>query len=639
MGRTRKARLIAADFETTVYDGQERTDVWAAACVEFGCEDVHVFGSIESQFEYFKSLDSNIICYYHNLKFDGAFWLSYLLGTLEYRQAYVGDDKAGYFMKPADQPNNSVAYNISDAGQWYRINIKVNGKIIELRDSLKLLPFSLATIGKSFKTKHKKLEMEYEGFRYPGCAITDEELSYIKNDVLVLKEALEFMYKEGHKKLTIGSCCLSEYRKLIGNKYYENLFPNLYEILLPETFGSANAGAYIRKSYRGGWCYVVEEKAGKKLGGGVTADVNSLYPSMMSSESGNAYPVGMPTFWKGEIPAEARKLGKYYFVRIRTRFYLKDGMLPVIQKKGTFLYRPTEMLRTSDIYNKEDGKYYPEYINFQGELEQAVMELTLTQTDYELIQKHYDLVDTVVLDGCYFEAKIGIFDEYIEKYKKMKMESEGALRTLAKLFLNNLYGKLASSPDSYIKKAAIREDGRLSFTEVEGTGKTPGYIACGSAITSYSRNFTIEAAQKNFHGYDKPGFVYADTDSIHCDIPRDELEGIRIHDKNFCCWKIECEWDGGFFVRQKTYIEHVVKDGDINLIEPVYNIKCAGMPDKCKELFIDALETGKLKTGGGEEIEIAGVEDFKVGLEIQGKLVPKQVPGGVVLTETTFRIR
>ena len=29
--------------------------------------------------------------------------------------------------------------------------------------------------------------------------ITDEEMEYIKNDVLVLKEALEFMFVEGHK--------------------------------------------------------------------------------------------------------------------------------------------------------------------------------------------------------------------------------------------------------------------------------------------------------------------------------------------------------------------------------------------------------------------------------------------------------
>ena len=73
-------------------------------------------------------------------------------------------------------------------------HIKKNNHFIELRDSLKLLPFSVKRIGESFKTKHKKLEMEYKGFRYAGCEITEEEKKYIANDVLVVKEALEFMF-------------------------------------------------------------------------------------------------------------------------------------------------------------------------------------------------------------------------------------------------------------------------------------------------------------------------------------------------------------------------------------------------------------------------------------------------------------
>lgn len=72
-------------------------------------------------------------------------------------------------------------------GQWYYIIIKKNNKIIEIRDSLKLLPFSLESIGKSFDTEHKKLKMEYEGYRYAGCEITPEEQAYIKMMFLFLK--------------------------------------------------------------------------------------------------------------------------------------------------------------------------------------------------------------------------------------------------------------------------------------------------------------------------------------------------------------------------------------------------------------------------------------------------------------------
>ena len=92
-------------------------------------------------------------------------------------------------------PNNSFKYSISDKGQWYNIIIKVNNHFIEIRDSLKLLPFSVKRIGQSFGTKHKKLDMEYTGFRYAGCNITEKEKEYIANDVLVVKEALEIAQK------------------------------------------------------------------------------------------------------------------------------------------------------------------------------------------------------------------------------------------------------------------------------------------------------------------------------------------------------------------------------------------------------------------------------------------------------------
>ena len=34
----------------------------------------------------------------------------------------------------------------------------------------------------------------------------------------------------------------------------------------------------------------------------------------------------------------------------------------------------------------------------------------------------------------------------------------------------------------------------------------------------------------------------------------------------------------------------------------------------------------------------ANLTDFKVGLEIDGKLLPKQIKGGTLLVETTFKI-
>ena len=205
------------DFETTVYKGQEYTEVWASASVELYTEDVQIFHSIDEQFNYFLEQDCNIIAYYHNLKFDGSFWLSYLLIDKHFKQAYdkTGEpENAVVWKKDKFMDNNSFKYSISDKGMWYTIIIKVNNHFIEIRDSLKLLPFSVERIGNNFETKHKKLDMDYEGLRYAGCPITDKEKEYIANDVLVVKEGLEIMFDQGHNNLTIGSCCLEEYKEI-----------------------------------------------------------------------------------------------------------------------------------------------------------------------------------------------------------------------------------------------------------------------------------------------------------------------------------------------------------------------------------------------------------------------------------------
>lgn len=651
----RNVRTFMGDFETTVFEGQTYTEVWASALVEIGEEEVVLHHSLPEMFDYLVSLRTNVVVYFHNLKFDGSFILDFLMYKKRFKQATEqldpNDINTIRFIRPKEMMNDTYQYSISDMGQWYKIVVKINGFLIEFRDSLKLLPFSVKRIGKAFKTKHQKLDMEYEGFRYAGCEITPEEQDYIKNDVRVVQEALEMMFDEGHTKLTIGSCCLEEFKNGFDKYEYESLFPNLYEYeISQDLYDSPNAGDYIRKSYKGGWCYLVKGKENKIMRNGTTADVNSLYPSMMSSISGNRFPLGNPTFWRGnEIPIIAQNPAYYYFIRIRTRFKIKRGKLPCIQIKKSYLYKSTEWLETSDVYNPRTKQYQSTYTDLDGNVRDTRVTLTLTMTDFQLIKEHYNLMDFEILDGCYFMSDIGIFDKYMEKYKRIKMVSEGAKRELAKLFLNNLYGKMASSCESNFKLAIEREDRRVGFITIIANDKRPGYIAAGSAITSYSRNFTIRAAQKNYHGVHSRGFIYADTDSIHCDLNPDEIVGITPHETEFCCWKLESQWDYAIFTRQKTYIEHITHKDLKPLDEPELCIKCAGMPERCKKLLADSIQ-GTVPENADyndykykyNEVEFAFVtehrslEDFDVGLCVPSKLLPKRIQGGIILQDTTY---
>lgn len=658
--RTQREDIYVADFETTVYDGQESTEVWAAAIVKLFTEDVQIYHSIDELFDFLISQTTNVIVYFHNLKFDGEFWLNFLLSRTSYKQAYCQQDEelnTGYFIDRKYMKSGEFKYSISDKGMWYTILIKHGIYFIELRDSLKLLPISVEKMGKSFGTKHKKLMMEYEGYRYPGCLITDEEKEYISNDVLVVKEAIEIMYNQNHKKLTIGSCCLSEYHAICPFQDYDKVFPNLYEYPIDkDTFGFNTMGDYIRASYRGGWCYVVDKKKNKIFKNGTTADVNSLYPSMMHSESGNRFPVGMPQFWIGnEIPVEALQPNVYYFVRVKFQFKLKRGYLPHIQIKNSPFYPSTVCLTTSDVLSRIDGKYHTQFEETDGSITPATVTMVMTMTDYELTKEHYNLYNVEILDGCYFNTRIGIFDEYIDKYKEIKMKSKGATREIAKLFLNNLYGKFATSTDSSFKVVRLKEDGSLAYRAVTENKKKPGYIPIGTAITSYARNFTIRAAQKNYYGPNKSGFIYADTDSIHCDLTPDKIQGIKVDDTAFCCWKLESSWDEALFVRQKCYAEHITHENQ-KPIQPYWDLKCAGMPDTCKNLFLLSMNPNTAKIVNDKDFrkllstdyaedeldflsETREITDFRIGLQIPGKLLPTHIKGGVLLTPTLYTMR
>lgn len=650
---------LVYDFETTVTGdiNQEKTEVWADATVELDAPDeyssVTVGASIEAFINKLFSYDDNALGYFHNEKFDGSFVIDYLLKH-GYTYAVVDKDK--------DLMDDCFTSLISSKGLWYTIKIRHNGNLYEIRDSYKLLPFSVKQIGKSFGTKHQKTEIEYVGDRKPNGVITEQEREYIANDVLVIKEALNILEQQGKDKMTIGSCCMSEYKEITGWTNFNKLFPNLYgnNYRLADGYGAESAGDYIRKSYKGGWCYLNPTYEGKHLVNikGTTADVNSLYPSSMLSP--HKYPFGLPRFGHGKIPDYiANSDDIYYFIRIKTRFYIKENHLPTIQLKNNIFYYGREWLTTSDYVDEEGNTFTCLEDDIHGGYIEMIPEMTLTMTDWELMQEHYNLKDTEFLDYCWFYAKEGFFDEYINKYAEIKMNAKDpAIRQLAKLHLNNLYGRFATSTDASYKIPYLK-DGVVHFEDKADVNiKKGAYIPIGSAITSYSRAFTIRAAQKNIDKYGYDAFCYSDTDSIHVLLEPDQIVGAPEHPTKFSHWKYEACWDEAIFVRAKTYIEHVTHDNR-EPIEPYYNVKCAGMPDRAKDNFIAKLTREPMTDDDDPEEYGASIgvkhlnpdeiafhklpkftlDDFKIGLRVPGSLKPKRIIGGIVLLNGMYEMR
>lgn len=282
------------------------------------------------------------------------------------------------------------------------------------------------------------------------------------------------------------------------------------------------------------------------------------------------------------------------------------------------MYNPRQYQTTS---RTKGDKYY--YDNNGDILLNGLVTLTLTKTDFNLMKQQYNITHLRFIEIVAFQAVKGIFDIYLNRYRELKLNATNKVdRTLAKLYMNNLYGKMATSTDSSYKVPYL-ENGILKFNEIAEFEKQAGYIAIGSAITAYAREFTITSAQANYFD-----FCYADTDSIHCIGKPENAKGVVLHDKNFNCWKCENIWFHGWFVRAKSYIE--MNDTDD------YLIKCAGMPENCKQLLAKQFRLNDPR------IQCCGYENltaFQEGVCVTGKLLAKQIKGGVLLVSTTFKFK
>ena len=209
--------------------------------------------------------------------------------------------------------------------------------------------------------------------------------------------------------------------------------------------------------------------------------------------------------------------------------------------------------------------------------------------------------------GWKFKSTVGLFKDYIDKWNKVKMEStlngNKAMRTLAKLMLNALYGKFALNPNVQ-SKIPWYDNGVVKYKLGEKETRDPIYIPVGTFITAWARYKTISSAQKV---YDR--FVYADTDSLHL-IGTEIPDMLEVDPVKLGAWKHESTFTRARFIRQKSYIEEI--DGELN-------ITCAGMPERCYQYVT--------------------WDNFHTGSTYDGKLGMTHVNGGIVLKDIPFSIK
>ncbi|MGN1328597.1 MAG: DNA polymerase [Eubacterium sp.] len=551
-----KRLLYTADFETTTDPDDCRVWAWAMQGIN---DDVFMYGnSLDSFMEQVQQAQYTL--YFHNLKFDGEFILHYLL---THNYTWVKDKKK---MKA-----NTFTTLINDMGAFYSIEIcfavtSEGKRNVIINDSLKLIPLSVAQTAKAFGLSISKLDLDYKQFRPVGHELTPHEVDYIKNDVSIMAQALRFMFNEGLTKMTIGSNALSEFKRLYGKKRFEHSFPP------PEEYDK-----YLRSAYRGGFTYVNPRYKDKDIGAGIVLDVNSLYPSVMYY---CPMPYGEGVFYEGKYETDEEY--PLYIQVIKVSFDIKENCIPTLQIKNSVMFQANEYLTTSE-----------------GE----IVTLSLTSVDLKLFLEQYDCEYIEYINGWKFRSCENAFKEYIDKWMKVKIEAtetgNKGMRQIAKLMLNNLYGKFATNPLARSKIPYLdTDDNKIHYSLSEQEKRKAVYIPVGCFITAWARDKTIRSAQSV---YDR--FIYADTDSLHL-IGTEVPAQLEISPTDLGAWKHESTFSRARFLKQKTYIEEI--DGELK-------VTCAGMPYNCHQYVT--------------------WDNFHFGAEFAGKLKQKRTQGGVILEE------
>jgi hypothetical protein len=592
-------RSLVADFEATTDPND--CYVWAYGISDINAPDYFHWGCTIDEFIEYAKNSNNSDFYFHNIEYDGEF-IFYWLFTHGFE--YV-EDRRDLYAK-------SFTALISDMGNIYSIRIVFEKKnkhvnAVNIYDSNKVIPLPVRKIPEAFGLPILKGDIDYDAHNGKHEPPTQEELKYLQHDVKIVAMALQWFVTQGFDKMTIGSNALLDYKNVVTSKKFKQWFP-------PPDF---ETDQMLRKAYKGGFTGVDAKYRGKDiLQPIIVLDVNSLYPSRMDKCK---LPFDDGIYYEGEYIQD--DVYCLYIQKLRCDFEIKPNHIPCIQIKHS-IFNDTQYLTSS---NNE----HPE--------------LSLTSVDLDLLFQQYNVYNIEYLGGWKFRGSTELFHTFITKWADIKekatIEKNKGIRTISKLFMNNIYGKLSTNPEVQ-GKIPYLEDGVVHYKLGEKKIRKALHIACGAFITAYARQMTVTSAQiirtRYAEGKSNIDVVYWDTDSLHCISPDRTLpEGLDIDPARLGAWKHEGTFERGRFLRAKTYMEcEEISQKDYNKLPDydkrhyvyywhgkrlINHVTCAGLPENChKDVTWD---------------------NFKVGAVYHGKLKTTHVKGGIVLKPIDFKIR
>ena len=434
------------------------------------------------------NLDRRIICWVHNLKYEFQF--------LQYK--FTWND---IFAIDALTPVQAVA----DCGIEFRCSYIQSGK-------------SLAKLGEDL-TKYKlpKLvgDLDYTKVRHWKTELTEKEMEYCRNDVLILNGYIQELKDKGEKISNILLTKTMYVRRDVRNrcfygdgkhkrntkeaKKYKALMKSL--TLEPDEYESVHA------AFAGGFTHANARKANKTLLDVTSWDFTSSYPAVML--------IVMFPMSKG------KRIEGYYFL---DDFPFKSNCLYVFT------------VRIKNIQIKEDAPDTPisfskcckiskSYELDNGRVWKAdELETTITNIDLDTIRAFYDFDECVIFNAWEYIKSylpLPIIQSVIKYYKNKTtlkdVQGEEEAYQLFKGFLNSIYGMMVSNilHDNFTwgelygwttEKLTDLKDELQNYND--SNQRFLSYV-WGVFITAYARRNLFSGILACGEDY-----IYSDTDSI-----------------------------------------------------------------------------------------------------------------------------
>jgi len=390
---------------------------------------------------------------------------------------------------------------------------------VEFRDSYILSGYSLANLAKNL-TKHKikKLvgDLDYSLIRNSKTVLSDEEMAYCKNDILIIlyyiNEQIQ-LYDNNITKIPLTNT--GRVRKFVKEKCYftdknHNKSSkgkyNRYRELMKELTLSLDEYVMLKRCFMGGFTHASLKYVGKTLEDVTSIDFTSSYPSVMLAEK---YPMSKP------IKVDLRKENFEDLVRNEDVGLMFDIKIKGLHSKLTY----ESYLSESKCFSQKNA------IVNNGRIYQAdEIITTITDIDYKILKQCYSW-DSVEIANCYkFYMQYlpkpiieSILELYQNKTTLKGVEGYEVEYLLSKGMLNSVYGMtvtdIVRELIEYNEEWNIIKpsDGEIE-KQIETYNNSPNrflYYPWGVWVTAYARR-NLWSGILNI-GED---YVYSDTDSV-----------------------------------------------------------------------------------------------------------------------------